>query len=224
MDQSQVRECAVCKSAFTVVPYTIRFKDGRVITRFSNKKFCSEKCSFTSNFKNHHDYYKNYWLTRPHLFAWKKERLCDFCKKPFIPTNSVQINCSAKCARRKFRKKYHKYLLLKQSEWFKKARKKDPIRWRNKVYERRIKMFGKGRGKGNFHKDCFTKEDWEAILLRWGNVCAICGRGKTLVELTVDHIIPLSLGGKHCKENIQPLCRSCNSRKGNSIIGSYEEK
>lgn len=32
--------------------------------------------------------------------------------------------------------------------------------------------------------------------------------------LTADHIIPLSGGGRSEPENIQVLCRRCNSRKG----------
>ncbi len=42
--------------------------------------------------------------------------------------------------------------------------------------------------------------------------CVYCG---TEGELTVDHIIPLSRGGRHILSNIKPACRSCNSKKRN---------
>lgn len=44
-----------------------------------------------------------------------------------------------------------------------------------------------------------------------GGLCAIC---KTTEKLTVDHIIPLSKGGSNDLNNLQILCKSCNSKKG----------
>ena len=36
--------------------------------------------------------------------------------------------------------------------------------------------------------------------------------------LTVDHVVPLSLGGGNGIDNIQPLCQNCNSSKGKGTI------
>jgi hypothetical protein len=44
--------------------------------------------------------------------------------------------------------------------------------------------------------------------------CRICGRELTKETVTIDHVIPVSKGGTNAIENLQPLCRSCNSRKG----------
>lgn len=52
--------------------------------------------------------------------------------------------------------------------------------------------------------------------------CLLCGRKFDISDLTVDHIIPLSKGGKHEWRNIQPLCKSCNSKKHNKIINFPE--
>lgn len=43
------------------------------------------------------------------------------------------------------------------------------------------------------------------------HVCANCTRPD---ELTVDHIVALAVGGTNDMDNLQILCRSCNSRKG----------
>jgi len=57
----------------------------------------------------------------------------------------------------------------------------------------------------------YTPEEWQALCDRHDNRCARCGSDE---PLTVDHIIPVSKGGLNNIENIQPLCRSCNSSKG----------
>lgn len=35
--------------------------------------------------------------------------------------------------------------------------------------------------------------------------------------MTIDHILPRSLGGKDNIENLQPMCNSCNAKKGNKV-------
>lgn len=47
---------------------------------------------------------------------------------------------------------------------------------------------------------------------RWR--CQYCGQKKKIAELTYDHVIPRSRGGKTCWENIVTACQDCNARKG----------
>ena len=61
-----------------------------------------------------------------------------------------------------------------------------------------------------------TAREWKDLKEKYGNKCLDCGR--TDVRLTMDHVIPLFLGGKHEIENIQPLCGSCNSKKHTKIV------
>lgn len=67
----------------------------------------------------------------------------------------------------------------------------------------------------------FSSKEWQQILETYNYTCLCCGKkGDETVtgRLTQDHIVPLSGGGRHSKENIQPLCFSCNSRKGTKVI------
>lgn len=50
-----------------------------------------------------------------------------------------------------------------------------------------------------------------AIYRRDGFRCKSCG---LTGDLTVDHIVPESAGGGANEDNLQTLCRSCNSKKG----------
>ena len=47
-----------------------------------------------------------------------------------------------------------------------------------------------------------------------------CNCGKTGPS-TIDHIIPVSRGGVHSIGNLQPLCKSCNSRKSNRVMTEW---
>lgn len=44
------------------------------------------------------------------------------------------------------------------------------------------------------------------------DVCAYCGTRSD--RMTIDHVVPLSLGGDSHPSNLVPACSSCNSRKG----------
>lgn len=62
-------------------------------------------------------------------------------------------------------------------------------------------------------------EDINIVLDAQNNTCAKCSRkfNKNL-KYTIDHILPLSKGGKLTIGNIQLLCKSCNSSKGTKCI------
>lgn len=82
----------------------------------------------------------------------------------------------------------------RQSNW--KNQKRDAIRWSLTEH--------------------YTLEEWEALCKKYDYLCLACK--KHGLELTVDHVIPISRGGKDTIDNIQPLCRSCNSKKNNKHI------
>lgn len=58
-----------------------------------------------------------------------------------------------------------------------------------------------------------TLEEWEALKRQYNYTCLCCGKQEPEIELTRDHVVPVTKDGNGSIENIQPLCRSCNSRK-----------
>ena len=60
----------------------------------------------------------------------------------------------------------------------------------------------------------FTKTLRQLVYERDGHRCQHCG---TTERLSIDHIHPFSLGGLETLDNLQTLCRPCNSRKGARI-------
>jgi len=51
------------------------------------------------------------------------------------------------------------------------------------------------------------------LFQRDGFICKHCGC-TDVEQLSIDHIIPVSAGGTNDLENLQVLCRKCNSSKG----------
>lgn len=59
-----------------------------------------------------------------------------------------------------------------------------------------------------------------AVMERDDNKCAFCGSSD---KLAVDHIYPIVLGGDSSMDNLQVLCRACNSYKGDNTVHEYED-
>lgn len=55
----------------------------------------------------------------------------------------------------------------------------------------------------------YTADQWQQLCDWFGNICLACGSHG---NITVDHVVPLD-PGSNTIDNLQPLCRSCNSGK-----------
>lgn len=69
--------------------------------------------------------------------------------------------------------------------------------------------------------DMLTSTEWLAILAQADGHCAYCDKE---AKLTLDHVIPLSKGGTHSKDNVVPACLHCNSSKGNKTLEEWNAK
>ena len=54
------------------------------------------------------------------------------------------------------------------------------------------------------------------VLRRDNHACRYCGRSAPEVPLTVDHVVPVALGGSDDPSNLVTACRDCNSGKSAS--------
>lgn len=61
-----------------------------------------------------------------------------------------------------------------------------------------------------------------AIMLRDGFICQYCGATPGRHELTVDHVVPRSRGGRHDWLNLVTACKHCNQVKGSSLLSEVD--
>jgi len=162
--------------------------------------------------------------------------ICHICQKEFVSKHFNQKLCSVECkkeATKQVKKRYKQTEKGKQSyeRWcanpIKKiidknyrqtdnARRISVIRTKRfyerhpdaKVYHQRLYGF---RRRG-YNAGRFDKKEWDNKLLELKGLCQMC---KTDKNITIDHIKPLSKGGTNHIDNLQPLCRSCNTKKYN---------
>jgi 5-methylcytosine-specific restriction endonuclease McrA len=73
---------------------------------------------------------------------------------------------------------------------------------------RRAKLYG-------IETQHHTEQEWQELCVRYDHRCLCCGERKPLSR---DHVVPVTMGGTDSIDNIQPLCKVCNSRKNNRTI------
>jgi len=68
----------------------------------------------------------------------------------------------------------------------------------------------------------FSIPEWKLVVKEYNNLCAYCNTKNE--NLQIDHVVPLSRGGRNSIDNIVPACGSCNSSKRDKtlIVWMYE--
>ena len=72
--------------------------------------------------------------------------------------------------------------------------------------------------RAKYKKGTLTVIEWREILVKQDGKCCYC---KKETKLTMDHIIPLSRGGEHSKENVAGACWPCNMSKRSKLVSEW---
>lgn len=117
-------------------------------------------------------------------------------------------------------------LTLRKSESDRRRSQTPERRAKQKEYHRHYHQTEKGkatRAKRNAQRyqwvmetdHPLTSAQWLEVLKANKYRCFYC---KQTTQLTIDHVIALSKGGQHAKENVVPACGSCNSQKHDKMV------
>lgn len=187
-----MKECSKCKNSF---PFSFFYKDAQ-----KKDGLCSvcKNCSKQEKKKYYED---NIEKIREKNKLWVKNNLE---KVKRIASNWRKNNIEkAREIERKSKEKNKN----KAKESYRKWEKSHPDSVKARYNNRRARKAGNGGS--------FSSQEWNDLCRKYDNKCVCCKEEK---KLCADHIIPLFLGGTSNIENIQPLCKSCNSRKSTKII------
>lgn len=70
-------------------------------------------------------------------------------------------------------------------------------------------------------RDLRESQWWQRRIAK--GLCHYCGRAFAARELTMDHIVPVSRGGKTTKGNVVPCCKDCNNAKKQMLAMEWED-
>lgn len=87
----------------------------------------------------------------------------------------------------------------------------------NRRYRARPDAKQKHAIRNQLHKasGTLTGEQWYSTCEAFNFQCAYCG---SVTHLTMDHVTPVSHGGRTSVDNIIPACQTCNSSKGSKDV------
>jgi 5-methylcytosine-specific restriction endonuclease McrA len=145
--------------------------------------------------------------------------------------NAEKVNAYGREYKRKWYKSHRKSEIKRCALWNRKnpervaynmqaCRKRQPAHFKEyyKTYRKnnpeRVRIWGiqnRAKRRNAIAGDRITLTDWQQLLSVSKNSCFYCHRSDQ--KMTMDHVTPLSKGGKHRIDNIVAACRSCNSRK-----------
>jgi 5-methylcytosine-specific restriction endonuclease McrA len=178
-----------------------------------SRKYCSKKCMGQSYSKNRIGANHPAWKGRGLVSRSCLQCGAGFAVEPYVIDRGEGIFCSHACTNIYYKGNGKGACGPKSNFWID-GRNSDP-KHRAKMLSHKSRV---RRMKERSVTGAHTAEEWEALVVLCGNKCVKCGVSGNVVKLTQDHIIPISKGGTNNVTNLQPLCQSCNSKKGTKAV------
>lgn len=177
------------------------------------------KAQYAANPEHYRKRMRKYYADHPDAYqkGQARKKIVKAWRKPESRVKSAEYKRNHREQARKWQKTYYQKFKDKcraaikkwyashpnfESEYRRKRYAENPQREIARVHKHQALLKNAGT---------FTQAEWDALCARYGNRCLRCGSDG---PLTIDHVIPLSRGGKNTIDNIQPLCHKCNSSKG----------
>lgn len=180
---------------------------GDLTDQHGRVKYCSEAC--------------RRWIVNGHTELRVPATSCLSCGGPMEGKRSNAVYCSRACKLRASEKRRERddaarYLAERDrrrayaiSYSHEKPHVGQAARNRRKAWKREAGVF------------VVSGEDWRRLCVRYRGCCAYCGER---APLTMDHVIPLSRGGRHAIGNLIPACLPCNASKSASYLIVWKRK
>jgi hypothetical protein len=179
-----------------------------------NNKHCSVECYKRSNFVG-------IQTSTP----WRSDLIlkqCTMCPSWYVYKR--KLFCSQRCSQRKYPTKELQTIVCKCGKTFetKSETKTDCNRCVTRRYKsdhrKRARRYGVKYQPGIKRTYIFERDSYKCHICK-----KMCRIGKAWsnhpLDPTIDHLIPMSLGGDHVVENLATACFSCNSVKSNVLGG-----
>ncbi|AKJ72424.1 HNH endonuclease [Gordonia phage GTE8] len=203
------------------------------------RKFCSGQCR--EAFHN-----RDWRSKRPprqregdYVRGVPRSKQCSSCSKPFSPNSSRQKYCSRECRPRPIKKPVMTKQCPECETVFKTSRDRQTCsnrcamrrRYREKPQvvaqkvrawevanrdSHRIRQAERCDRRRRAIVGSVSTRDWKRALRRAQGRCAYCQCRST--RLTIDHVVPISRGGRHTIGNVIPACPRCNYQKKNKTV------
>jgi HNH endonuclease len=164
------------------------------------QKYCSKVCQNHASYARAREAAK----TRP-----ENKRVCAHCRVVFFVAFSLGRNGGSK--RRHFCSKPCRLSAEREGKFHGESHRQRAIRL-GLPYER------------VFRQKVFKRDGWRCQLCHRSTPKRLLRDHQHLSAPTLDHIVPMSMGGGHTWDNLQCLCRACNSKKSASIAGQLRLK